>query len=181
MTAVCLPEIDKAVDCFLAAFNQPRALPFLSDAETELLFGREVTEALAFLDDYNLQKQICVQCRKHCCTRVRCEFYDSRFSRCPVASLRPALCRLHYCEFYNTEHRALVKRLGDIFLEGLARASAIDPVAAAFYDCPPFTPHAPLLVSNINLVLEDIRKNLVFQTDGFKKITLMIQACYPGS
>jgi hypothetical protein len=157
MVALPVPGKAVAVECFLAYFRQLRYLPFLSEAEFEMLYGLEVNSAIRTLDLYNQQQHICGTCQYQCCRRVKCEFYDPAFSCCPVEPYRPALCRLHYCDRFCSDYGLLVKALGDIYLECLLAAARLDAARAALFDCPAFTPLAPKLTVSIQTALQLVK------------------------
>jgi hypothetical protein len=174
LALMCLPDVNTAIEYFLAGFQNLKFLPFIADAEAERLFGPAVTAALVDLDDYNRQKHICRQCQSHCCLLVRCELYDARFSGCAVVSLRPALCRLHFCDKFKADYEPLIKILGDIYLESLLAAAKIDSSLADMFDCPTFLPLAPHLVSLINPVLDMARSAQMTQENAFQEVKKII-------
>jgi hypothetical protein len=174
-----LPDIQTAVDRFLAGFPLLRFLPFLSDREAADLYGPEVNAAVAEMEKYNLEQRVCEECRDRCCLLVKCELYDTRFTRCLVENYRPALCRLHYCDKYNGEYTSLARRLGDIFLEVLLAAQKIDRGRVDLFDCPAFKPLVPQLTARIGLILDDLRLGQVIETEALLMIKQEIETLPP--
>jgi hypothetical protein len=171
---VHLPDVNSAVESFLSNFRKLKYLPFITDIEAAELFGPQVTARLVELDDHNRREQICSHCHSRCCLRVKCEVYDASFSGCPVDSLRPALCRLHFCNKFNSECGPLVKILGDIYLESLLAAAKIDSALADLFDCPTFLPLTPLLISLIVPVLDDARAGRLSEQEAFQEVQHLI-------
>jgi hypothetical protein len=169
-----LPDLNNAVTHFLESFRHLRHLPFLKNDEAGRLYGEEVTAALAELDEYNRQNQICAHCQQRCCLRVKCEFYDAGFSRCLVEAYRPSLCRLHFCEKYASAHGPLIRILGDIYLESLLAAQTIDRGLSAQFDCPAFKPRASHLVDRISLIVDEIRLRKISEPEGCRQIQNLI-------
>ena len=73
-----------------------RTRVFYTDAEFEAAYGAEATAAISMLGKY--AGDICRECGGECCQRIKCEFYSTRFSTCPIFAYRPAKCRLYFCE-----------------------------------------------------------------------------------
>jgi hypothetical protein len=174
LALVQLPDVNSSVESFLANFRKLKYLPFITDIEAIELFGSQVTESLVELDDYNRREQICSHCQSRCCLRVKCEVYDASFGGCAVDSLRPALCRLHFCNNFNNECGPLVKILGDIYLESLLAAAKIDSALADLFDCPTFLPLTPHLVSLIIPVLDDARAGRLPEQEAFEEVQHLI-------
>ena len=174
MALVHLPDVNSAVESFLANFRKLKYLPFITDIEAIALFGPQVTASLIELDDHNRQEQICSCCQNRCCLRVKCEVYSASFSGCAVDSLRPALCRLHFCDKFKNECGPLVKILGDIYLESLLAAAKIDSTLADLFDCPTFLPLAPRLVSLIIPVLDSARAGRLQEREAFQEVQHLI-------
>jgi len=176
LTAFSQLDLDNAIAGFLDYFSRLAYLPFLSDREAGFIFGPEVTEAIASLDRYNREKQICAACGYRCCLRVKCEFYDPAFSRCLVESYRPALCRLHFCDEFNRHDAPLVHFLGDFYLESLLAAAKTDPARANLFDCPAFRPLAPQLTERILGVLDNLRRGQTAEPQAVQAIAGLITA-----
>ena len=100
--------------------------------------------------------------------------YDASFGGCAVNSLRPALCRLHFCDKFENECGPLVKILGDIYLESLLAAAKIDSALADLFDCPTFLPLTPHLVSLIIPVLDDARAGRLPEREAFQEVQHLI-------
>jgi hypothetical protein len=174
LALVHLPDVNSAVECFLANFRKLKYLPFITDIEAKELFGPQVTASLVELENYNQQEQICSRCQGRCCLRVKCEVYDASFGGCAVESLRPVLCRLHFCDKFKNGCGPLAKILGDIYLESLLAAAKIDSVFAGLFDCPTFLPLAPHLVSRIMPLLDDARTGGLPERQAFLDVRHLI-------
>jgi hypothetical protein len=148
----------RAINTFLKHFAGLSYLPFVTGEEMDRLYGEEVAAALLELDLWNRQEGICRNCLSRCCLLVNCELYDDGLSLCPVQSLRPPLCRMHFCHRFSLEYPLLVKSLGDIFLNGLLAACQVDGRITALFDCPPLKPAAPELTGSLILLIDRIKE-----------------------
>jgi hypothetical protein len=133
-------------------------LPLVSDAEMALLFGQEVAEALAELELFSRQGQICLTCRGSCCRLVSCELYWPELTCCPVQKSRPVLCRMHFCRKFTQVYPLLVKESGDIYLESLIAAQNSGYKKVSLFDCPPLSYVAPELVKPVARSLAEFRE-----------------------
>lgn len=140
-------DLDKAKNQFLGNFESISRLPLITDAEMVQLFGEEVNLALSKLESYNQQEKFCVNCESRCCLLVNCELYSTDFSRCPIHSFRPVICRMHFCNRFAPVYNSLINELCDIFLESLIAAQQVDKKKADVFDSPPLAKFAPGLVS----------------------------------
>jgi len=168
MNAGCQLDIDAAVRSFVKNFQKLSRGPMVTDIEMFWLFGSQVAEALADLDNYNQQEGICRDCINRCCMLVRCELYDANLNLCPVQSFRPVLCRMHFCDKFAQVHGQRIKEIGDIFLESLLEARLLDYRLSELFDCPPLGRVAPGLINIISpliILLRDgkIARDLVVE------------------
>jgi hypothetical protein len=170
-----VPDIRAAVASFQRELPRLRYLPLIADAEMEWLYGAEVQATLAELESYNLRQRVCAECAYRCCLRVKCEFYDDRFTRCLVTNYRPALCRLHFCERYGLENAALGRALGDIYLEGLLAVKESVPATALLFDCPAFDWASPAVNNLISPLVEDLRNRKIGEEEAFQMIQHKIE------
>jgi hypothetical protein len=151
-------DVNKAVDSFLKHNESLSCLPFISEVEMETLFGDDVNSALAELERYNQQGQICRNCDSRCCRLVDCELYTAELSRCPVHHWRPALCRLHFCNKFSRVYPLIVRDAGDIYLESLIAAERRGIKITYLFDCPPLAKLAPELVTAISSYLSAFKE-----------------------
>ncbi len=156
----------RAVENFAAGFRKMASLPFATDADIAAAYGAEVAEALKRLEANGRERNICRDCSQRCCELVRCEFYSPAFNLCPVQDYRPPLCRLHFCGRYGENQAALVKDLGDVFLDGLQAAARIDAARADLFDCPAFAPMVPDLVKTISGYMTAVRQYVIVEDAG---------------
>ncbi len=173
-------DVKKSVDLFVRNFESLVYLPFIADSEMERLYGPEVIQALADLDNYNRQEKICQTCAQRCCLLVDCEFYAPDLGTCPVQSFRPTLCRMHFCHRFSPAYRELVKDLGDIFLEGLLAGGKVDSQKADLFDSPPLGPLMPSLSPVISTLLEEVRSGRLEKIEAWKRIEFEIEHYYTG-
>jgi len=129
----------QAINSFLENIEQLSGLPFISDSEINSLFGEEVAAALARLNHYARERQICLCCEGRCCKIAHCELYAPQFERCPIYDFRPVVCRLHFCQQFQTTGSSLVKELGDIFFESLTAADSYGSAKVRMFDNPPLS------------------------------------------
>jgi hypothetical protein len=133
-------------------------LPLVSDSEMAHLFGEEVASALAELELFSREGQICLRCRGSCCRLVACELYSPELTCCPVQKLRPVLCRMHFCRQFNPVYPLLVKESGDIYLESLIAAQNSGYKKVSLFDCPPLSKVAPGMVKSVSQSLVEFRE-----------------------
>jgi hypothetical protein len=175
MGTIQLPDISLAVSNFLKHFESLLRLPFITDAEMDVLFGAEVTAALKELDLYNQKEKLCHECHSRCCLLVKCEFYLPGFSRCPVYAFRPLLCRMHYCNKFAPVYKELVKTAGDIFLESLLAGEAINPRKIALLDSPPLGKLVTELVTAVKIHLTAFEESRLDEESALNAITLELE------
>ena len=131
-------------------------LPLITDREMDALFGEEVATVLRQLSVIDRQGNICSDCRDKCCRIIKCELYSARFDRCPIHELRPALCRLHYCEKFRPASGTLIKEIGDIFLDCLEEAQDSHNADVLWFDSPPLADGSPGLVRATSLLVKAV-------------------------
>lgn len=166
MTADCLLDNTRAIKAFLDHFEGLSCLPFVTDTEMELLYGAEVAAALQDLDRWNRQEGICRGCAVRCCLLVKCELYDKDLNLCPVQSLRPPLCRMHFCGLFSRKYPLLVKGLGDIFLDSQLAAARMNNAAVKMLDCPPLEPAAPDLIKALVSLLDQVKEGRLDESEA---------------
>ncbi len=98
---------------------------FYSDAEFAAAFGQQAAGAIRMLGRY--AAPLCQDCGGECCRRIGCELYSPSFSTCPIFELRPAKCRLYFCErileseALSAEERAMLNQPAVEISEALRR------------------------------------------------------------
>ncbi len=122
-------------------------LPFITDGEMEQLFGEEVISTLEQISRYDEETHLCRDCQKRCCPVAQCELYDTHFASCPIYSLRPVVCRLHFCHLFQKDCAQMVTELSDIFFESLLAGEAAGISPTRLFDCPPIVRCAPEFVA----------------------------------
>ncbi len=168
-------DVERAVGNFLEHFESLSHLPLISDAEMDQLFGEEVKAGLAELERHNQQEKICRNCVSRCCQLVDCEFYTPEWSRCPVHSFRPTLCRMHFCSQFVPQYGILVKEVGDIFLESLLAAEKRNGRKANLFDSPPLGKLIPQLVTAILPLISAVKEKRLHEADAWRMIEAEIE------
>jgi hypothetical protein len=152
------PDIRKEVERFLSGYDRLVRLPLISDAEVESLFSSDVTRTLEQLRQYDTVEGICATCISRCCKLINCELYDPAFGVCPAFSLRPLLCRMHYCRKFEPAYEKEVRIIGDIFLENLLAAQHQGKRGTSLFDSPPLAPSSPKLAWRIVSLMTAFRE-----------------------
>ena len=148
----------KAITSFLEHVEQLPRLPLITDSEMRKLFGEEVTTALAEIDRFNQEEQLCLRCQNRCCPVCGCELYAPEFGRCPIYDFRPVLCRLHFCHRFNSAGRSVVVELGDTFFESLQAADQAGSAKVRLFESPPLARDAPELTEVTTPWVDSVRK-----------------------
>jgi hypothetical protein len=164
-----LPDITHEVECFLNGYDRLVKLPLISDAEVESLFSAELLAALERLRQHDLAEGICAGCSNRCCGIINCELYDPAFGVCPAFSLRPLLCRMHYCHKFEG-CREEIKIIGDIFLEGLLAMERQGNPKTALFDSPPLAQAAPALAGKITALTAAFKEGRLDRTAAITAI-----------
>jgi hypothetical protein len=147
----------------------------ISDSEMSCLFGEEVSSALAELEEFNSQGQICSRCRGQCCMLVSCELYAPAFTCCPVQGFRPVLCRMHFCRRFTEAYPLLVKQTGDIYLDSLIAAEKRGFKGVALFDCPPLNKVAPGMVQTLSRSIVAFREGRIDEATALKAIKAAVE------
>jgi hypothetical protein len=151
-------NLDAAVRRFLQNVDSLTRLPLISDADYLLLLGPGVVEASAVMSRINGAKNLCADCPKRCCPLVKCELYDTRFSRCPIFEYRPLVCRMHYCDRFVQEDRSFIGEFADVYLNALIEAKVHGSRKVDLVDSPPFSRYAHELLEALRPALEAFRE-----------------------
>jgi len=168
----------KAIASFLDHLNQLIRPPLISDEEMKKLFGDEIEQSLKELDGLNREKQICLRCEKNCCQQYNCEFYAPQLKWCPIFDLRPALCRLHFCEKFRTANGAIIEELSDIYIQSLSFAAQNESARVKFFDIPPFGNCAPQLIGAVSPLVQAVKEGKLDPDTGRQQIrTEAIKYC----
>jgi hypothetical protein len=168
---------EKAIATFLERVERLSRLPFITDSETDELFGEEVADALAEFERYNQKEQVCSHCESRCCPAIDCEFYAPQFTRCPIYDLRPPVCRLHFCHRFPLDNGLLMKELGDIFLESLLVADRHGSLKIRLFDCPPISRIVPALVAITAPLMDAIRNGTLTTEYAERLIRQQVEQC----
>ena len=120
-----------------------------------------MSEALAKLNRYNREKQICSQCQKRCCQASGCELYAPQFSQCPIQDFRPVVCRLHFCHSFHIQGNSLVEELSDIFFDCLLAADRYGSTKVRLFDSPPLAICAPDLIETTSHWVNAVREGRI--------------------
>jgi hypothetical protein len=166
---VRLPDIAREVECFLRGYDRLVRLPLITDAEMEGLFSLGMLETLERFKQYDQDNNVCSSCAGRCCALIRCELYEPAFGVCPVFSLRPLLCRLHYCSKFDVCKQE-IKIIGDIFLQSLIEIQKQGSPKTALFDSPPLAPAAPALADRINALTAAFREGRLDRTEALLAI-----------
>lgn len=148
----------KAINSFLEHVDKLQRLPLITDSEMLKLFGEEVATAVAEIDRFNHEGQICSRCQSRCCPVAGCELYALEFGQCPIFEFRPVLCRLHFCHKFNDAGRSMIIELGDIFFDSLQAAEQAGSDRVRLFESPPLTRHAPGLITATAPWVDAVRK-----------------------
>jgi hypothetical protein len=166
---VVLPDIGKEVESFLSGYGHLVRLPLISDTEAESLFSAQFLRTLEQLRQYDQAERICSGCAGLCCGTIHCEVYDPAFGTCPIFSLRPLLCRLHFCNKFDN-YREEVKIVGDIFLEGLLEIEKRGSCKAKLFDSPPLAPADPAMAGKIIPLMTAFREGRLDRSAALQAI-----------
>jgi hypothetical protein len=147
----------KAIDRFLSRADQLGQLLLVSNDEVEKLLGEEVAAALAEMESFSHEQQLCSQCGGDCCRDIGCELYAPQFSQCPIQDLRPLVCRLHFCHRFDAAYKSLVMELRDVFLGCFQAVDLWDGSYLKWLDVPPLAGASPELISTLSHWVEKVR------------------------
>jgi hypothetical protein len=165
-----MTENVKTVRTFLENVEKLSRLPLITNREMNFLFGDKVALVLGVLDNYNRQKQLCSNCEKRCCLIARCEIYAPQFAQCPIHELRPLVCRLHFCHYFQTDHNSEVREMSDVFFNCLLAADRDGNPRVRFFDSPPLAIAAPGLVEIIAPWAKSVREDKMNPLEALRLI-----------
>jgi len=149
---------EKAINSFIDHIEQLSGLPLITDPENNKLFGKEVGAALAELNLYGKERQICSGCESRCCKIARCELYAPQFNSCPIHDFRPVVCRLHFCQKFQIKDHLLVKELSDIFFDSLIVAERYGCTKVRMFDNPPLNESCPGFIEVVSPWVKEVRE-----------------------
>lgn len=150
-----VPNMDKAfaIDRFFSKFDGFSQLVFLTEEDILLLFGEEVAAALQYMEQHGARMGVCEGCGGQCCREIGCELYSTSFDSCPIHSVRPIVCRFHFCHKFDGAGKDWILALRDIYLGcHMAMDSIGNPLLDAL-DMPPLANAAPSFISAIDPLL----------------------------
>jgi hypothetical protein len=148
----------KAISNFLSLVDEFGQLLLVTHDEVEKLFGEEVVAALAELERYNQDGEICAKCGGDCCRDMGCELYTPLFKRCPIYDLRPIICRLHFCHRFDAAGKALVIELRDIFFSCFRAVDFWDSANLRSLDVPPIAGASPKLMAALSPTMAAVQQ-----------------------
>jgi hypothetical protein len=160
----------RAIAAFMEAVGRFAQVALLTDGEVRDLFGEETAAALAAFDRYSEENGFCASCGGLCCREIGCEVYSSLFEECPIHTTRPLLCRFHFCHRFDAVDKSLVIALRDIFLACYTAYQISSGTIAEAMSIPPLETACPVLVANIEPVLEAVREDKMNPRDGAELI-----------
>ena len=96
--------------------------------------------------------------------------YSPLFEECPIHATRPLLCRFHFCHRFDAVDKTLVIALRDIFLACYTAHQISSGTIAEAMSIPPLETACPVLVANIEPVLEAVREGKIDPRDGAESI-----------
>lgn len=154
----------------MGAVGRFAQVALLTDDEVRDLFGAETAAALATFDRYSEESGLCASCGGDCCREIGCEVYSTLFEECPIHATRPLLCRFHFCHRFDAVDKSLVIALRDIFLACYTAYQISSGTIAEAMSIPPLETACPVLVANIEPVLEAVREGKIDARDGAESI-----------
>ena len=160
----------KVIKLYLENVSKLTRLPFITDAEMEQLFGEEVASILGQISRYDEETHLCRDCQKRCCPVAQCELYDTHFTSCPIYSLRPVVCRLHFCHLFQKDCAQWVTELSDIFFECLLAGEAVGISSTTLFDCPPIVRCAPEFVTATVPTMQALKDQSIISGEAVRKI-----------
>ena len=147
----------KAFRNFLNQVNQFAQIVLVTDEEVRHLFGEEVTMAVAKLEHFSKEEQICSGCGGICCNDIGCEIYAPQFSQCPIYAYRPLVCRLHFCHRFDAMYRSMVIDLRDVFVDCFRAMNSQDNQKLRSLDSPPLGEACPEFITAVGPWVEAVR------------------------
>lgn len=160
----------RAVANFTKAVKRFAQVALLTDGEVEELFGPETAAALAAFDRYSDEQGLCASCGGVCCREIGCELYYPPFKQCPIHDTRPLLCRFHFCHRFDEVDKTLVIELRDIFMACYTADQISRGRIATSMSVPPLEEACPILVANIQPVMDAVRGGRLDPQDGVQLI-----------
>jgi len=160
----------RAIATFMGAVGRFAQVALLTDGEVCDLFGKETVAALVAFDRYSEESDLCASCGGVCCREIGCEVYSPLFEECPIHATRPLLCRFHFCHRFDAVDKTLVIALRDIFLACYTAHQISSGTIAEAMSIPPLETACPVLVANIEPVLEAVREGKIDPRDGAESI-----------
>lgn len=147
----------KAISGFLERVDRFPQMVLVTDEEVKELFGEGVAAALAKLEHYQRDEELCAGCGGTCCGDIGCELYASQFSVCPIYDFRPLACRFHFCHRFDALDKSLIIQLRDVFLGCFMAVDFSDSANLRSLDCPPLAGVCPELVAALSPWVEMVR------------------------
>jgi len=147
----------KAISQFLERVDTYGQIILVTEKEVADLFGEELMMVLGQLESYAHENQLCADCGGQCCDDIGCELFATQFARCPIYFLRPIACRLHFCHKFDSEHKATIIELRDVFFGCYKAVDFSASPNIASLDTPPFTSHSSELIARVIPLVAAVR------------------------
>ena len=160
----------KAIAAFVGAVGRFSQVALLTDEEVRELFGAETAAALAAFDRYSEENGLCGRCGGVCCSEIGCELYSPRFNQCPIHDTRPLLCRFHFCHRFDAVGKTSVIALRDVFLACYTADQIASGTIAKAMNVPPLETACPILVANVQPLMDAVREGSLDPQDGLQLI-----------
>jgi hypothetical protein len=165
----------KAIASFLGAVGRFAQVALLTDEEVRDLFGADIAAALAAFNRYSEENGLCASCSGVCCKEIGCEVYSPLFEECPIYATRPLLCRFHFCHQFDALDKTLVIALRDIYLACYTADQISRGTVAKSMSIPPLKTACPVLVANIDPLVEAVRDGRVTPQEGAGLIRMEVE------
>jgi hypothetical protein len=165
----------RAVATFLDGVGRLAQVALLTDEEVRELFGPETAALLARFDRHSQESGLCASCGGVCCREIGCEVYSPLFQECPIHDTRPLLCRFHFCHDFDAVDKASVIALRDVFLSCYTADQISRGTIAQSMNVPPLENACPILVANVQPVVESVRDGRITAGEGIRLIRAEVE------
>jgi hypothetical protein len=169
MTGADLDET-RAIATFLDRVGRFTQVALLTDQEVQDLFGPETAAAMTAFDSFSRESGLCASCGGECCREIGCEVYSPLFHECPIHDTRPLLCRFHFCHRFDAVDKLLVIALRDVFMACYTADQISSGSIALAMSVPPLENACPILVANVQPVVESVRDGRIAPGEGIRLI-----------
>ena len=160
----------RAIATFMGVVGRFAQVALLTDEEVRELFGADTAATLAAFDRYSEENGLCASCGGVCCSEIGCELYSPRFRQCPIHDTRPLLCRFHFCHRFDAVGKTLVIELRDIFMACYTADQISRGKIATSMSVPPLEAACPILMANVQPLMDAVREGRLDPQDGVQLI-----------